>query len=344
MPLQVASTKPSFDMAVVLDLLEAFLEEPDVLLDGSRAPPQLGSRKKSFDTSRVRPCLLIVLEELLFMCFCRSLLDGSALPPDAAASRPACDLSNGGSLWLLLMLELLRICFLGVSEFLVEASVGPPLVASAMASTDLSRARSWLFLVFKLFLVCFREELDFFVDASGQPWCQEVVSKPSHDVFRVVRSCSLTELELLFILRSNFLVDASSVENLQSPEFVASASDALVLEIAGVFFEDSELELLFTLVFLGFCITPSCQEVDGRLLAWSAIPSATSITTTPLGNEGVFVEVFQPLDPHSLSLRSFDTLNKVGIDCDCLQCADFDCSPITQAGVADILFQKKTKK
>ena len=77
---QVASTKPSFDMAVVLDLLEAFLKEPDVLLDGSGVPPQVGSRKPSFDTSRVRSRLLIVLEErleeLLFICFWRSLLDG----------------------------------------------------------------------------------------------------------------------------------------------------------------------------------------------------------------------------------------------------------------------------
>jgi hypothetical protein len=84
-------------------------------------------------------------------------------------------------------------------------------------------------------------------------------------------------------------------------------------------------------------VDPPCQEVDGRP---SPLVTSSAISITTLLEDDVFfVEFFQPLDPHSLRSKSFDTLNKDG-DWGCLKCADFDCSPIIQAGVVDILLQK----
>jgi hypothetical protein len=87
-----------------------------------------------------------------------SLLDGSAEPPHVVDSepKPACDVSKGGS-WLLLVLKLFRACFLEVSELLGEACLsGPPQLASAKASTDVSIVRSsLLLLVIELSLICF---------------------------------------------------------------------------------------------------------------------------------------------------------------------------------------------
>jgi hypothetical protein len=121
------------------------------------------------------------------------------------------------------------------------------------------------------------------------------------------------------------------VEYLQSQESVANAAgDGLVvLDITGLLFEDVALvDRLFILSgFLSFCINPPWQE-DDLSLSPLATSSAISRATTLLEDEGLFVEVFQSLDPNSLCSKSFDTLNNVSIDRGCLECAGFDCSPI----------------
>jgi hypothetical protein len=88
---------------------------------------------------------------------------------------------------------------------------------------------------------------------------------------------------------------------------VADASDELVLDISFVVFEDPMRESLFIFGFTELShlfVVPPCQEADGRLLPLVS-SSAISITT--------------------------------------LLVDDFDCSPIFQSGVADILLQNRPR-